>query len=160
MPTCPSCGGDYNRRKRGRCPGCNAKVEIYRTRDGETHWVTNAPSTKALVARLEQHIKRTYPYFSFGNFSDKSYMRELAIAKSLLNKCELRQDLAELVIDIYFLGFNLVPPKSMAGVIGKQFRLALAIARQRIEHQETMDRAAERRAESVEENGITVQYSL
>lgn len=136
MPTCPHCNATAARRaKGGTCPTCGKEVFIVRvgnSKGQQTLWVGEEPSTTRLLYFLEEYIKRQFgwPQFTFGDRLDRSRLAQLASAKKLLEKCDHQQRLAELVVDAYFDGTRrLWPPKSMHGVIGKQFQIALAIAR-------------------------------
>lgn len=157
MPKCPECGGSYRQRSGGTCPGCSAEVFLYREK-GKTIWVTEAPSTKKLVKKLERHLRGELPAFTFGNWKDDSYRRELAMAKALLEKCDNSQELAEKVVDTYFADERLYPPKSMAGVIGKQLPYALAKAKKMMKIAEIKEKAAKERARQGAD--LDVRYSL
>lgn len=162
MPTCPHCNATAARRARGgTCPTCGEEVFIVRVGNGkgqQTLWVGEEPSTTRLLYFLEEYIKRQFgwPQFTFGDRLDRSRLAQLASAKKLLEKCDHQQRLAELVVDAYFDGTRrLWPPKSMHGVIGKQFQIALAIARKVLAQEE--EAAAAQRQRIEQQHELTIQ---
>lgn len=149
---CPWCDTDQRRRKGGRCPGCGEIVEIYREK-GVSYWVAEKPSTRGLIMLLEEKIRvrENLIWFTFGSYEDASYKRELHLAKLLIRKCGMSQELSKMVIECYYSTKGLYPPRSMAGIVGKQFSYALAHAKRRIAEKKKKREAQERRTDIVDE---------
>jgi hypothetical protein len=149
---CPWCDTDQRRRRGGKCPGCGEEVEIYRE-NGKSYWVAEKPSTRELVMMLEEkvRVRENLSWFCFGGYEDAAYRRELHLAKLLIKRCGMSQELARLVIECYFSTKGLYPPKSMAGIVGKQFSYALAHAKRRMDEKHKKQRAQERRIDTIDE---------
>ena len=151
---CPWCSLEASRRKKGCCPNCGREVFIYKTRTKQTIWVAAKPSTVALVQRLETHVQKTLPEFSLSD----NYVAQLACAKTLLEKCNVEQRLAELVIDSYFLGINgLYKAYNMFGVIGKRLPHALAVAKKMYRKEQDQQTQQQERAKV---DKLDVYYAL
>lgn len=158
MPVCPHCNQQAARRaKGGLCPNCGG--EVFPVKVGkEVAWVGQEPSTTRLLYSLEEHIKKHFgwPDFTFGDRLDDSRLAQLASAKTLLKKCEHDQRLAELVVEAYFDGTKrLWPPKTMHGIIGKQFQIALAIAKKQCERERVEEKAQCTRIEQTEQSSFS-----
>jgi len=154
MPICPHCNKESARRKKDACPKCGKEVFIVREGRGKnkrTIWVGNGTSASELVYFLEEHIRRRpgMRHFTFGEPTDKGRHKQIGIAKTLLKWCGYSQEMAIAVIDAYCAGDRrLFPPKTMQGVIGKQFKVALAIAKYNLEEQHSRREADELRAQN------------
>lgn len=153
MPLCPHCDKKSPRRKKGNCPLCDEPVFIVREGRGKkktTIWVGEETRASELVYFLEEHIRQRQGmrHFSFGEVGDTSRNMQIGIAKTLLKRCGYSQELAIAVVDAYCTGDRrLYPPRSMPGVIGKQFPMALAIAKYNVEQKQVRLEAEQRKLE-------------
>jgi len=161
MPRCPHCGQESGRRKAGACPKCGGMVHLVRDKN-VTHWVAEKTSAMALVDKLEEYIIRRpgLRHFTFGPAGSKPRMAQAGAATTLLRRCEWDQGLAEEVISTYCDGSQkLYPPRNMFGVIGKQFDMALAIAKHTIE-EEDKERESQRRMANSSMNPLEVYLGI
>lgn len=147
MPECPACLQTSGRRRKGRCPKCEAMVFTYRLKEGKgkrTVWVTEKPSCKNLVDYLQDKIGE---FRGTEDFAFEDYLANLFAASILLRKLKGNIELAYLVIDQFYPPRTgrgnrqhqppgiLRRPKSMRGIIwtngdqDEQFALALSYAR-------------------------------
>ena len=143
MPTCPHCNHVGQRRKRSCCPRCGVYLYTYRMGRGGnkyTIWVEDSPSCTELVDHLRDQIRisRGASAFEF-----EARIPEMGMAKTLLDKCDGKMELAKMVIDQYFNPGGRskgiwVQPQSMSQVIWSKpkdggasgcFNLALAYAK-------------------------------
>jgi len=135
--TCPVCGYRGYKRHRGKyCPECGARLYIYKPKkkDKPSVWVAEEKNLGELVDALERYIASEYviPRFRFSN-----RLPELAMARTLYEKCNFNQSLALLVIRRYFTTSRKIiwyRPKSMAQVLwdnsqGGCFSTALSLAK-------------------------------
>ena len=153
MPLCPHCNRDANRRKKGNCPFCGEQVFTLRLKNKTTIWLAAKTSAAELLTRAEEHIERVHrlPDFSFGEPGESQWLAQAGAASTLLARCQYDQKLALTVIDAYFQGDRrLIPPKTMFGVIGKQFPVALSIARHRMQRKEKEEAAEDMRLRDLE----------
>jgi len=162
MPKCPSCGDEHRQRKKDCCPGCGMPVKILRIGNGKKRaiWVTEDASTKELVSLLEKKIRFQLPDFTFGDWQDKDYIRQLSCAKRLLEKCGGNQTLAVQVIETYHLGLpGIYPPRNMYDVLGKKFQYVLYKSKQLLKKEEQRDYASQLQLE-LQDDDLEVQFAI
>jgi len=126
-----------------------------RGKNKKTIWVGNNTSASELVYFLEEYIRKRpgMRHFVFGEPGSPSRNAQIGVAKTLLERCGYNQELAIAVVDAYCAAdHRLYPPKSMQGVIGKQFRMALAIAKYNVEQKQIKLEAEERAARAIGTN--------
>jgi hypothetical protein len=105
MPTCPACRTTQDKRKKGKCPGCGADVDIYKG-----IWVqtgSKSPSM-ALLRHFENLVsdslsrqRSTQVIFSFP-VKSLGYRRELASAGEMFAIAEYDLELAKAAMTILF----------------------------------------------------------
>lgn len=135
--TCPVCGQYCPRRRGGCCTHCGTILYSYRVSDGEggkkTIWITEEPSVKELCEYVEHNVRQ---HTGLGEFQFTEWKRELGMSRVLLERCELSQHLAFMVVDAMFdkeirheIGIYSVP-RSVSGIVAKAAseRLDLAMA--------------------------------
>lgn len=153
MPVCPHCTEESPRRRKSRCPVCGGRVHIVR-RKKKTIWVAEKTNATELVYFLEEHIRKRdgMQHFTFGEPGTSPRFGQAGAAMTLLERCGWSQRLAIEVINAYYAGDRrLYPPKTMYGVIGKQFNVALAISKHRIEQRDKEFAAEQRRLKEAEQ---------
>lgn len=151
---CPHCNQHARTRRKNNkgemaCPYCKKEIHIVKIR-GKSVWTANGTDASRLVLRLEDYIRQRpgMKHFSFGEQDYKNRYIQIGVAKSLLQRCGYDQKLALAVIDAYCNGDRrLMPPRTMQGVIGKQFTMALAIAKWNLEQKETEKASQEHKIE-------------
>jgi hypothetical protein len=103
---CPGCKTEQKVRKEGRyCPNCWEEVSIYTTKQGEKLWVRvsdDAPPTalvkhwlEAMSEKLTQEHGRKINFDIHPMRNKHKYMREVAMAESLLTQVDWDIDLAK-----------------------------------------------------------------
>jgi hypothetical protein len=123
-----------------------------------TIWIAEEVRTLELVYFLEEHIKKGegMEHFTFGDLDTDAGRRlrfaQAAAATVLLERCGWSQKLAGAVIDAYYAGDKRLwgKPKTMYGVIGKQFTMALAIAKYNLKKEAEQEEADRRVSEEAE----------
>lgn len=100
MPICPNCKQEAARRRGGKCPNCGVYVECYKPRgkNKKTIWVYESLHTMELIEIMQILLTEHLGYpFIFEN-----RLPEVAMAKTLYEKCGFNQSLAKEVIWVYF----------------------------------------------------------
>lgn len=156
---CPFCKEKVSRRRRGGCPKCGQQIELIKI-GKKSHYVPTGLDAGSLVTRLESHI-RSRPgmkHFSFGH--DSHRWKQIAMAKLLLLRCNFDQKLAEEVVDVSCTDSRIYPPKTMAGVIGKQFPTTKAIALENLEKEQEKLQVQDRRCDRIGGMEAVTLYAL
>lgn len=131
MPICPSCKGEFEKRKNGGCPGCGTPVNVY---NGYWYLETIGSPTVALVEEFENQVSRVQsalrqvPVIYRITRKGARYRRELVVAQRLLEAADGDYELTKEALVFLFFDpqFNFKTRVSLIG-IERDYGLALSI---------------------------------